>query len=284
MRLEQATIIGLDEFEDEELLAIKQSRSYVEYCWTCTPSVIKFVLDNYDVESCTYLDADIYFWYSPLKLIEEMGENSVLIVSHRYTPRYDHSKQSGKYCVQFMSFKNDKNGRLVLEWWRDACNEWCYARYEDGKFGDQKYLDDWPQRFNGVHVLSHLGGGVAPWNVQQYKIFKRDDALFGKELNTGKEFQIVFYHFHHLRFYTKRIDLGGYRLSKEAKKMIYTPYIIHIERIKQKLEAIDDSVKAHGEIKNMISNLRMFLRYIKHGLMLNILNCECSKGESHVQK
>lgn len=279
-----ATIVHLKELEDEELLTVKPTRTNGEYCWTCIPSVIKFVLDNYNVESCTYLDSDIYFWDSPDKLFEELNENSVLIVSHRYTQCYDQSKKSGEYNSQFITFKNSQNGRLVLEWWRGACNEWCYARHEDGKFADQKYLDDWPQRFKGIHVLNHLGGGVAPWNIQQYKIFKRGDALFGREVNTGNEFQIVFYHFHNLRFYTDEVDLGGYRLSKEVKQLIYTPYIIHLERIRQKLEAIDESEKAHALSEHTISNSRMFLQYIKHALMLNIINYKHIKGDSNVQK
>jgi len=281
LRLEHATIIGLDEFEDEKLLAVKQSRSYVEYCWTCTPSIIKFVLDNYAVESCTYLDADIYFWRSPTELFEEMGEKSVLIVSHRYTPRYDHSRQSGTYCVQFMPFKNDRNGKTVLEWWRNACIDWCYARHENGKFGDQKYLDDWPQKFTGVHVLNHLGGGVAPWNIQQYEILKQKEVLSGKEIRSGKEFDIVFYHFHHLRFYGNKVDLGGYRLSREVRELIYIPYIKHLEGIRLKLETKDNTLNAHGGRRLTLMEVKNALRHIKHSLMSNVLNIEDIRSETY---
>ena len=33
-------------------------------------------------------------------------------------------------------------GLKALKWWRDRCLEWCYARIEDGKFGDQFYIED----------------------------------------------------------------------------------------------------------------------------------------------
>ena len=90
------------------------------------------------------MDADLYFYQDPQILIDEIPKNkSVLITQHNYYPKYDQSKTSGIYCVQFMYFKNDNEGMKVLKWWRDKCIEWCYNRFEDGKFGDQKYLDDW---------------------------------------------------------------------------------------------------------------------------------------------
>jgi hypothetical protein len=85
------TIISLKEFEDEELLKVKDERSAGEYCWTCTPSTIKYCIETYSLDSCTYLDADLYFFDNPSVLIEEMGSKSVLITEHRYTPIYDQS-------------------------------------------------------------------------------------------------------------------------------------------------------------------------------------------------
>ena len=81
--------------------------------------------------------------------------------------------------MQFMLFKNTEGGLKVLNWWRDCCLEWCYNRHEDGKFGDQKYLDDWTTRFKNIHVLRNLGGGLAPWNVQQYDFKTIDGEIIG---------------------------------------------------------------------------------------------------------
>ena len=251
MSLSDMSVISLDEFEDEELLKIKGDRSAGEYCWTCTPSTILYCIDTYDLESCTYLDADLYFYSNPIVLTEEMRDKSVLITEHRYTPEYDQSTTSGVYCVQFMTFKNDINGRKVLEWWRNSCNDWCYARFEDGKFGDQKYLDDWTSRFDGVHELQNLGGGVAPWNVQQYDLL--DD-----------EFRLIFYHFHNFKFLENaRVELGGYKLKKSVIDKLYKPYIRHLDELTERLKKYDDKNDYNGIVKKSSLDWKDVFRYIR---------------------
>lgn len=225
--------IPLNAFETPQLQQVKKQRTAGEYCWTCTPHVIRYVLDTYNLPQVTYVDADLCFYAKPSLLLAEFEASgqSVLITEHRYTPRYDQSATSGIYCVQFMTFKADEHGLQVLQWWQDRCIEWCYARYEDGKFGDQKYLDDWTQRFEGVHVLKHIGGGVAPWNVQQYKI-KQNDG----EGITVDGMPLVFFHFHgYKRYLDGTHDLGNYRLSKTVIDFLYRPYV-------------QELLKAHSEI------------------------------------
>lgn len=225
LKLHNVTIISLAEFEDEELLAVKPTRSIGEYCWTCTPSVILYCLNKYNLDICTYLDSDIYFYSNPEILLEEVGGNDVIITEHRYTPEYDKSSTAGTYCVQFMSFKNTQNGLDILNWWRDACIKWCYARFEDGKFGDQKYLDDWTTRFKGVHVLKHLGGGVAPWNIQQYKVLQNYQIFHDSSKQTTN---VIFYHFHDVKVRDNKLvysNLFDYNKSLNVYTRIYIPYI-----------------------------------------------------------
>jgi hypothetical protein len=131
-----------------------------------------------------------------------------------------------------MVFKNDEKGKLVLKWWRDRCIEWCYARHEDGKFGDQKYLDDWLTRFEGVHSLQNLGGGVAPWNLEQYEFVNENGRLKGIELTSGNKFDLIFYHFHSLKLYKYRISLitsESYGVTPNNFALIYLPYIKKIQ-------------------------------------------------------
>jgi len=260
MKLPNTTIISLKEFEDEELLKVKPTRSKSEYCWTCANSTILYVLNNFNVDNCTYLDADLFFFSDPSVLVKEMEKNkgSVLLTKHDY--HSDKPNKCGTYCVQFMTFKKDINGLNVLKWWRERCLEWCYARHEEGKFGDQKYLDDWPERFKGIYVLKNLGGSVAPWNLRNYEIFEKDKSPYIRNKKNQKEFKIVLYHFHHLKFLLKNyVDLGGYKLSRDIIKKIYNPYLNEMKKVNEDLKKIGIDFDPNATLKKL--TLKDYLRY-----------------------
>jgi hypothetical protein len=225
--------------------------------------VIRHVLDKFGPDMVTYLDADLYFFAPPSILLEEFekSKGSVLITEHRFTPGHERALIRGKYCVQFMTFRRDEQGLAVLSWWGERCLEWCYARLEDGKFGDQKYLDDWTERFPGVHVLEHPGGGVAPWNAGRYRVSLDNGRLWGEEQGSGRKFAIVFYHFHHLRIYDNGyVDLGHFRLPHELKKLAYVPYLVALEDAAGQIKRFDDSLDPHGIVPPPASFYDMLVR------------------------
>lgn len=257
------TCVYFKNFENRELKKVKKDRTLVEYLWTCTPSIILFFIQKYKLSSCTYLDADIYFFSNPKIIYKNQSDYSVFITSHNYHPQYDQTKTSGKYCVQYLTFKNNKAGLKVLNWWSKQCIKWCYNRVEDNKFGDQKYLDIWPKQFLGVIVANHLGAGVAPWNVKRFTIKKNKKTYI---LEDNKYYDLIFYHFHDLKFFFKNnlVFLSSYELRKDAIDNIYMPYIQSILSIEKKYNLYFDA--NHSKIGLNFFNKLVF--YFKLSLKL----------------
>jgi hypothetical protein len=225
--------ISMSEFEngDDELLNAKSNRSRVEYFFTCTPSLVLFVRRrNPEIETVTYMDADLFFFSDLEPIFSSFKSRSILIIPHRYPAEHRHLEQYGIYNVGLLSFRNDANGKECLEWWRARCLEWCYDRVEDGRFADQKYLDDWPQRFPNVMVLDHKGANLAPWNVFQYRVTQNDRHV----LIDGQE--LIFYHFHRLKRLNRWFcDPGlsqfrSHRVPREVRDWIYKPYLHELDR------------------------------------------------------
>ncbi len=238
-------LIRLEDFETKNLFSIKKERTFSEYCWTLTPFTPKIVFDrNPDALRVTYLDADLWFRKPPKPIFKEF-ENSkkqVLITEHAYDEDYDQSEKYGKYCVQFMIFK--RGGERIRKWWEEKCLEWCFAKFENGKFGDQKYLDDWLERFpKQVHVLSQRESIQAPWNA---KIFSCSCAII--------------WHFHGFRIQKKRIlCFLRYKIPYSVIEKIYDPYVYEIQKIVKGL-TIEIS---QGKIESrFIRVLRRFDSYI----------------------
>lgn len=219
LKLPNVRLLQLSKLETPELLAIKPSRSIGEYCWTLTPFTPRFVFEaDSGVRRVTYLDADMWFRKNPAQIFHELDVSGkdVLITDHAYAPELDRSTAYGQYCVQFMTFTRS-GGEIVRKWWEDRCIEWCFSRCEDGKFGDQKYLDDWPIRFeSSVHVLTNKELTLAPWNATRFP--------YGNS---------VTWHFHSLRISCISqkflfVIYGEYLLPKRTRENIYQPYLVDL--------------------------------------------------------
>ena len=237
--LEKVTVISLSEFETLELLAVRESRTKAEYCWTCTPWIIKHVFEKYKVQECTYIDSDLMFYDNPLILLDEMKPGATtLITEHRYSKleKIYEEKRAGKFCVQFIAFNTSSESKKILNKWANQCIDWCYNRYEDGKFGDQKYLDEWPHKYKGVHILENEGGGVAPWNVKKYKFIEKDGEIFIEKKKSKKIFKLVFFHFQSLRLKDDTTaDMGWHYINRKLRKIIYSAYINNLIDIEKML-------------------------------------------------
>jgi hypothetical protein len=228
LNLPELQPFALAEFErgDEALLAAKEARTAIDYYFTCSPSWIRDCLSRLpDGEVITYLDADLYFYSSPVPLFDELGNNSILIIGHRFPPQLKHLEKYGVYNVGFLSFRRDSNGCECLKWWRERCIEWCFDRLEGEKFADQKYLDDWPSRFAQVVVAQHKGANLAPWNWAGYNIRIND----GYAMVNGEP--LIFYHFHGLKLlnrwiYLTAVDASNYGLrSSPTRDWLYGGYV-----------------------------------------------------------
>lgn len=226
-RLGKANVVTVPIHElergDTALVAPRETRSLVEYYWTLTPTIILRMLERLEPDSVlTYLDADLFFYSDPQPIFNELGSASVLIHEHRFSETQRSLSSNGHFNVGLLCFRHDPQGLEALRWWRERCIEWCFKRVENGKMGDQAYLNDWPQRFSGVVVLQHLGAGVGPWNHDSYRFTEGPD---GKRTVAGVP--LIFYHFHAFTVVRPEVIMPAgtaYSLTKELLKIVFAPY------------------------------------------------------------
>ena len=238
MNLAKAKLVKIKDFEDENMLAAKANRDRGEYCWTCASNFTFYILkNNPEIPMLAYLDSDLFFYSSPNPIYQEFGQNSIMIIPHRFPPhKQKQAEKNGIYNVGMLIFRNDENGFACLDWWRKQCLEWCYRVPKPGKLGDQKYLDDFSRLFKNVHILQHKGANLAPWNIKNYAISH----------NNGKTFvdndTLIFYHFFSdFKIYSPSAWLPAvppshYSKKSTARTYIYLPYIITMNESLKKIK------------------------------------------------
>lgn len=247
----------LEEY-DKELIKIKETRNIIEYYWTCGPSFFLYLTKVIHPKITVYLDSDIFFFSAMDLAFTEMGDNSTFLVEHRFPNNQSFRINiSGKYNVGFQMFKNDKYSLDCLNLWRKQCLEWCYSYNENGKYGDQLYLNEWPDKFSKVFVSQNLGIDVAPWNVSQYKVIKKNGQIF---INQDK---LICYHFHKFEILKNNVFEYSttYKISADTIKLIYQPYLKSIKENIKRIKSIDKNYKQYFYKISLMTNLKQ--KFIK---------------------
>lgn len=267
--------LHLIEMRNPALASARGNRSLVEYYWTLTPSIIFWLFENNPhIDALTYVDADMYFFSSPDPVFAEFEGSSVIIHEHRFPDEFKSLEVHGKYNVGLLCFRRDSAGLKVLSWWRDRCLEWCYARLEDGKFGDQLYLNNWPEQFSGVKVLEHIGAGVAPWNHTQYSF--RYDRKQGVMVDDSA---LIFYHFHSFTFVMPGLMIPAKYpqyspMPYDIIKLCVLPYVEHLYRLISTVHSILPSF--HFGLES-VGSLAEYHTVVVHGQL-------CAELESVYEK
>ncbi len=245
LQLPSLTVIEGEQLEayDPELAAAKSTRGIGDYCKTAKPTLCLYLLEQVpEAELITFLDADLMFFNDPGPMFDELGDASIMLMPMRRGPkrREEKDKRFGPYNSGTVGFRRAEPGPAALRWWRDRCLEWSPG---DHPLLDQPFVSDWPERFEAVHVVEHIGCGVAPWNVFQYRV----ESENGAPLVDGVP--VIFYHytmftpfhsvnsFHRTRFLAppRRFTIGAlplfwqmgapYGIAPGETELIWEPYV-----------------------------------------------------------
>jgi len=222
---------------DPAYAALREQRSKVEFYFTSTPVLVRYCFSRAPAAAqMTYLDADLYFFGPPSEVFAAQAEASVAIVPHRFPPRLRHLEKNGIYNVGWVSFRRDADALACLEWWRERCLEWCHDFASDGRYADQGYLDQFPEKFRGVRALDDPGINAAPWNIDQARIGSSNRRL----LIDGRP--LLFFHFQGLRELMPGWFDPGFlsyssTMTQALRDLVYLPYLRKLVPLQRELEA-----------------------------------------------
>src|SRR5262249_24889505 len=137
-------------------------------------------------------------------------------------------------------------------------------RVEGKRFADQRYLDRLPQLFGGIHVISHLGANLAPWNLANYRLEWHDGSI----LIEGR-FPLLFFHFYGVkrsgRYYFTSHRVFHAPFPNLVREHVYEPYVRALRKAEitaaahlggLQIETIRRPTVASGRVPNALRRVR----------------------------
>jgi hypothetical protein len=237
LKLKGVKLVRHNDFADSELKKLQKERSRGEYSWTCKGPFVEYLFAKFKLSDVFYLDIDISWWADPELAQVEVRGYSLGITPQRLSARYrilEH--RSGKFNAGFIYFKNDKIGNKALKKWAAQCREWCYARFEKGKLGDQMYLNSWPREYKtSLVIVENKGINAACFNIAGVEAKESGGKLY---LNGD---QLVLFHYHGF-VWSSPGDYqpsSVYKVTDTVRESIFVEYGLGLDKMAAKVMGIE---------------------------------------------
>ena len=216
------------------LLEAKANRKTVEYYFTLSPWLLLAALDAVpEATRATYLDSDLYFFHSPQALWQEIGSAPLVMVEHRFSALYSDKVIFGRFNVGWNTFDRSLVAQQALQWWAEACLEWCYDRVEGEKFADQGYLTTLHRDTPGTHILQYPGINLAEYNLDNYNLQLSKQGPFANNQ------PVIYWHMHCLFEQgdgSFKVLLRDDLLADPVINWAYQHYVSKLQRLNECLE------------------------------------------------
>ncbi len=241
LNLASTSVAPVDEFICSTLSKLRKQRSVAEFCWTCKPFLMQYVMQYYpNAEWVVYLDADSLVFGDISAVLYDYNDFDCFFTPHNFHHVFrDLESSVGRYNAGFVAFRNSKDGLQALSEWRRMCEKSVSATPSEQGYGDQKYLDELAIHWNSVSELVHKGINAAPWNIARYHIYKNIDKVMLDDQ------PLLFFHFQGFRRINRNFNLlykGAFLLPKIVRDYIYNPYC-------RELQLVDRLFRRTGDVK-----------------------------------
>jgi len=221
---------------EPQLANVRSTRTDAEFAFTLTPFLICETLKACsNDELAIYVDADMLFFGPVTEALEAHQAADVIMSRHNFSDHMKEQQRYGIYNTGFTAFRKTSDGGKCAKWWAAQCLAWCHDRLENGKFADQKYIEQFPNIVPKAVGLDHPGVNCAPWNASGRRFeHKSGTTLVDK-------FPLILYHFAKVKrinasCIATRKTVQGVKNARGLNRRVYKPYA----------KALEDATSRHG--------------------------------------
>ncbi len=192
-------LIEIEEVPVTDFKGMVLRYNVVELNTSVKPYIFDHILKTEpDIQKVVYLDPDIMVFQPLTHLFETLNNFNMVLTPHiltpsdnnQYVPQESSFLATGIFNLGFIAIKRSEETLCFLNWWKEKLLHQGYARHDMHLFFDQKWINLVPVFFEGVFVEKNRGYNMAPWNLHERILSKKNETFIVNEVEP-----LIFFHF-----------------------------------------------------------------------------------------